>query len=53
MQLISIGLLGEYIGRLYISASGLPRSVVREEVNCEQSKEDSKVNTEDSEDENE
>ena len=37
---MSIGLLGEYIGRLYISASGLPRSVVREEVNCEEKMEE-------------
>ena len=40
VQLMSIGLLGEYIGRLYISASGLPRSVVREEVNCEEKMEE-------------
>lgn len=35
VQLIGIGLLGEYIGRLYISNSGLPRSSVRETINCD------------------
>lgn len=34
VQLIGIGLLGEYIGRLYLSTSGLPRTTVRETVNC-------------------
>jgi undecaprenyl-phosphate 4-deoxy-4-formamido-L-arabinose transferase len=33
VQLASIGLLGEYIGRLYISNSNLPKAVVREMVN--------------------
>lgn len=33
IQLISIGILGEYIGRLYISTSGLPRSTVKEGIN--------------------
>lgn len=36
VQLLGIGLLGEYIGRLYISSSGLPRSTVRETINCEE-----------------
>ena len=42
IQLIGIGILGEYIGRLYISNSGLPRSTVRETINCveEQKKEE-------------
>lgn len=35
VQLICIGMLGEYLGRLYLSNSGLPRSTVRDEVNCE------------------
>ena len=35
VQLLGIGILGEYIGRLFISASGLPRATVRETVNCE------------------
>lgn len=34
VQLIGIGLLGEYLGRLYLSNSGLPRTTVRETVNC-------------------
>ncbi len=33
VQLIGIGIIGEYLGRLYISASKLPRTVVREEIN--------------------
>lgn len=35
VQLLSIGLLGEYIGRLFISASGLPRVTVKETVNID------------------
>lgn len=35
IQLLGIGLLGEYIGRLYLTASRLPRATVREMVNCE------------------
>lgn len=35
VQLISIGIIGEYLGRLYISASKLPRTVIREEINIE------------------
>lgn len=34
IQLLGIGLLGEYIGRLYLSASKLPRATVRETINC-------------------
>ena len=37
IQLVSIGLLGEYLGRLYISSSKLPRAVVREIINCDES----------------
>ena len=33
VQLVSIGLLGEYMGRLYISSSNLPKAVIRERVN--------------------
>lgn len=36
VQLLGIGLLGEYIGRLYISSSGLPRTTVRETINCQE-----------------
>ena len=35
VQLISIGIIGEYIGRLYLSASNIPRTVVRETINVE------------------
>lgn len=35
VQLIGIGIIGEYLGRLYISASRLPRTVIREEINVE------------------
>lgn len=34
IQLIFIGVLGEYIGRLYLSSSSLPRATVRETINC-------------------
>ena len=35
IQLIFIGILGEYIGRMYLSNSNLPRATVRETINCE------------------
>lgn len=35
IQLLGIGVIGEYLGRLYISASKLPRTVVRETFNIE------------------
>lgn len=35
VQLLGIGLLGEYLGRLYLSASKLPRATVRETINCD------------------
>ena len=35
VQLASIGLLGEYLGRLYISSSKLPTAVVRETINLD------------------
>ena len=35
IQLIGIGLLGEYIGRLYLSASRLPRATIKETINCD------------------
>lgn len=34
IQMLGIGLLGEYIGRLFISDNGLPRAVVKETINC-------------------
>lgn len=36
LQLISIGLLGEYLGRLYISSSNLPKYVVRKTFNIDE-----------------
>jgi dolichol-phosphate mannosyltransferase len=36
IQLISLGLLGEYVGRLYDEAKGRPLYIVREEVELEQ-----------------
>ena len=35
VQLMSIGMLGEYLGRLYLSKSGLPRATVKEVINDE------------------
>lgn len=35
VQLIGIGVLGEYIGRLYISFSRLPKAVIREVINID------------------
>ncbi len=34
VQLFSIGIVGEYLGRLYISSSKLPTYVIRQKVNC-------------------
>ena len=34
-QLMVLGLIGEYLGRLYLHESGQPQFVVRERVNCE------------------
>ena len=36
VQLIGIGIIGEYLGRLYISSSKLPRTLVRETINLDQ-----------------
>lgn len=35
VQLTVIGLLGEYIGKMFISNSGLPRATIKETINCE------------------
>lgn len=35
VQLLGIGKLGEYIGRMYLSSSGLSRSTVRDTINVE------------------
>ena len=37
IQLVFIGVLGEYIGRMYLSSSSLPRATVKETINCEES----------------
>ena len=42
VQLVGIGLLGEYLGRLYISNNGLPRAIVKETINCNVDNEDEK-----------
>jgi undecaprenyl-phosphate 4-deoxy-4-formamido-L-arabinose transferase len=34
VQLISIGMVGEYLGRLFLKESGRPQYVVRRTVNC-------------------
>lgn len=39
IQLLGIGILGEYIGRLYLSSSGLSRSTVRDTLNVEKKEE--------------
>lgn len=42
IQLVGIGILGEYLGRLYISSSNLPTYVIREKINITDEKEDFK-----------
>lgn len=37
--LLGIGIVGEYVGRLFISSSGLPRATIRETVNIDDSEE--------------
>ncbi len=34
VQLIGIGVIGEYIGRMYLSSSNLPRATIKETINC-------------------
>lgn len=38
MIMIMLGLIGEYIGRIYISMNNSPQYVIREKVNCEEIK---------------
>lgn len=47
LQLVGIGILGEYLGRLYISSSDLPTYVIRDKVNFEQYCKESEVDTDD------
>lgn len=35
IQLFSLGMIGEYLGRLFLKDNGRPQFVVREKVNCE------------------
>ena len=35
VQLFAIGMIGEYLGRLFIKSNGSPQFVVRETINCE------------------
>lgn len=36
VQLLGIGIIGEYLGRLYISMSNIPNSGIREEINIDE-----------------
>ena len=47
VQLFSIGILGEYLGRLYISSSKLPTYVVREKINCGELDNEDNIESED------
>lgn len=38
MIMIMLGLIGEYVGRIYISMSNSPQYVIRERINCEEEK---------------
>ena len=40
VQLLGMGLLGEYLGRQYISDSGMSRVSVKEKINCEDEEEE-------------
>ncbi len=42
MIMIILGLVGEYVGRIYISLNNSPQYVIRERINVEQSPEESK-----------
>jgi undecaprenyl-phosphate 4-deoxy-4-formamido-L-arabinose transferase len=39
MIMIMLGLIGEYIGRIYISMNNSPQYVIRERINCEDNRE--------------
>ena len=39
MIMLMLGLIGEYVGRIYISINNSPQYVIRETVNCEEKKE--------------
>jgi undecaprenyl-phosphate 4-deoxy-4-formamido-L-arabinose transferase len=42
LQLFAIGMIGEYLGRMFLSAGGKPQFVVRSLINCSQDKENKK-----------
>jgi undecaprenyl-phosphate 4-deoxy-4-formamido-L-arabinose transferase len=35
IQLFSLGMIGEYLGRLFLKDNGRPQFVIREALNCE------------------
>lgn len=39
VQLFALGLIGEYLGRLFMNASGQPQFVTRETINCDPARE--------------
>ena len=40
VQLFALGMIGEYLGRLFLKDSGSPMFVARETVNCERDPEE-------------
>lgn len=44
MIMLMLGLIGEYIGRIYISINNAPQYVIREKINCEIKDKKEKVN---------
>ena len=42
LQLFAIGMVGEYLGRMFLSTNGKPQFVVRSLINCSQDKESEK-----------
>ncbi|MZK52788.1 glycosyltransferase family 2 protein [Clostridium beijerinckii] len=43
MIMLMLGLIGEYIGRIYISINNSPQYVIRERINCNQQNKEEKV----------
>ena len=35
IQLFALGMIGEYLGRLFLKENGRPQFVVRETINCD------------------
>jgi undecaprenyl-phosphate 4-deoxy-4-formamido-L-arabinose transferase len=42
LQLFAIGMVGEYLGRMFLSTGGKPQFVVRSSINCTSDKEGEK-----------